>query len=113
MPDLVRPFLAALLLAAALPLSAQEPPPALPVAPPMDHAAMGHGPGQAMDDMLMSTREASGTAWLPTLSPMAALHASAGSWALMLHGNAFLQFVHDGSDRGDDQLGSINWAMGM
>lgn len=91
--------------------SAQNPPPpdTLPV---MDHAAMGHTmPG--MDAMLMRTREGSGTAWLPDTSPMAAVHASAGSWALMLHGNAFFQFIHEGGDRGDEQLGSINWVMGM
>ena len=73
----------------------------------MDHAAMG------MENMLMRTREGSGTALLPDLSPMAAVHGNVGSWSLMLHGNGFLQFIHEGSDRGDDQLGSVNWAMGM
>jgi hypothetical protein len=31
----------------------------------------------------------------------------------MLHGNGFLQFIYEGGDRGDRQLGSINWLMGM
>jgi hypothetical protein len=66
-----------------------------------------------MDDMLMRTREGSGTAWLPDASPMAAIHAMAGGWSLMLHGNGFLQFIHEGGDRGGSQLGSINWVMGM
>ncbi len=58
-------------------------------------------------------REGSGTSWLPDLSPMNALHGSAGDWSLMLHGNLFLQNIWQGSDRGDDQFGSINWVMGM
>lgn len=59
------------------------------------------------------TREGSGTSWLPDLSPMHALHGEAGGWSLMLHGNAFLQYISQGSDRGGDELGSINWVMGM
>jgi hypothetical protein len=31
----------------------------------------------------------------------------------MLHGNAFLQYLNETGDRGSDQFGSINWAMGM
>jgi hypothetical protein len=31
---------------------------------------------------------------------------------LMLHGNAFAQYIHAGGDRGDEQFGSINWLMG-
>lgn len=63
--------------------------------------------------MLMRTREGSGTAWLPDASPMAAVHAMAGAWVLMLHGNGFLQLIHERGERGDTQLGSINWFMGM
>lgn len=59
------------------------------------------------------TRNGSGTSWLPDLSPMHALHRSAGDWSLMLHGNVFLQYISQGSDRGKDQFGSINWVMGM
>lgn len=58
-------------------------------------------------------REGSGTSWLPDVSPMYALDVMAGSWLFMFHGNAFLQYLNEGSDRGDDQFGSINWAMGM
>jgi YHS domain-containing protein len=32
---------------------------------------------------------------------------------LMFHENAFLQYLDDSGDRGANQLGSINWAMGM
>jgi hypothetical protein len=32
---------------------------------------------------------------------------------LMVHGDAFLQYDHQAGPRGDDQIGSINWAMLM
>src|SRR5262245_17280264 len=48
------------------------------------------------------TREASGTAWQPDLSPMYAVHAQAGAWNVMVHGNAFVQYLNDGGDRGRD-----------
>lgn len=60
-----------------------------------------------------SARDGSGTSWLPDLTPMHALHAKAGDWALMLHGNAFLQYINESGARGDSQLGSIHWIMGM
>ncbi|PYR89385.1 MAG: hypothetical protein DMF84_24490 [Acidobacteria bacterium] len=58
-------------------------------------------------------REGSGTAWLPDTTPMYAIHWQRGAWQLMAHENAFLQFLHESGDRGDDQIGSINWLMGM
>jgi len=58
-------------------------------------------------------REGSGTSWLPDETPMYAIHRQAGDWTFMAHGNAFLQYLHDGGDRGSHQLGSINWFMGM
>ena len=59
------------------------------------------------------TRMGSGTAWLPDASAMRAWHFGAGSWMLMVHGDAFLQYDTQGGPRGDDQLGSINWGMLM
>jgi hypothetical protein len=59
------------------------------------------------------TRMGSGTAWLPDASAMRAWHFMAGQWMLMVHGDAFLQYDHQGGPRGDDQVGSINWAMLM
>jgi hypothetical protein len=58
-------------------------------------------------------RDGSGTSWLPDASPMLGVMTRKGPWMLMLHGNAFVQFIKTGSDRGDDQFGSINWIMGM
>jgi hypothetical protein len=59
------------------------------------------------------TRMGSGTAWLPDASAMRAWHVMAGQWMLMVHGDAFLQYDHQGGPRGDDQVGSINWGMLM
>jgi YHS domain-containing protein len=75
-------------------------------AQPADHSQMDHQNGSA-------SRDASGTSWLPDASLMYARHAQRGSWMLMAHGNAFLQYLDDGGERGVDQLGSINWFMGM
>jgi len=75
-------------------------------APARETAAAGLGMGGM-------TRDASGTSWLPDASPMYALHRQRGPWTLMFHENAYLQFLHESGRRGDDQGGSINWAMGM
>jgi len=45
-------------------------------------------------------RMGSGTAWLPDASDMRAWHFTAGSWMLMVHGDAFLQYDHQGGPRG-------------
>ena len=66
------------------------------------------------DEMAMPpAREGSGTSWLPDETPMYAVHRQAGSWTLMAHENAFLQYLYEGGERGSDQAGSINWIMGM
>jgi hypothetical protein len=44
---------------------------------------------------------------------MHAHHAMAGAWSLMLHYAVFGYYDKQGSRRGDDQVGSINWAMLM
>ena len=63
--------------------------------------------------MQQMAREGSGTAWLPDATPMYAIHAMKGPWTLVFHDNAFLQYLKESGDRGDDQFGSINWFMGM
>ena len=60
-----------------------------------------------------AAREGSGTSWLPDDTPMYALHRQAGPWNLMLHGSAFVQYLHESGPRGSDQAGSINWVMGV
>jgi hypothetical protein len=76
-------------------------------------ATMDHQMPVPAHDMMMRTREGSGTAWLPDFSPMAALHATTGTWGLMLHGNGFLQYIYEEGQRGGSQLISLNWLMGM
>jgi hypothetical protein len=99
---------AALIFASVVPARAQEggmtksiPGMQMPMAMPENPLGIDH------------TRDGSGTSWLPDASPMPGSMRQSGAWTLMLHGNAFLQFIKTGSDRGDQQFGSINWVMGM
>ena len=114
------PILSLCLLLAA-PAAAQEqaasqtpPPPSTPghqhpsQPPAPDHSQHGHD-----EEQMFGTRDGSGTSWLPEDSPMYGIHRTAGTWQVMWHGNAFVQVLHDGGERGQTQAGSINWAMGM
>jgi len=58
-------------------------------------------------------RMGSGTTWIPDAVSLPSRHVTAGSWNFMLHGFAFGQYIRQGGSRGDDQLGSLNWAMLM
>src|SRR5215216_355583 len=78
---------------------------------PAAEAAEDHE-GHDMQMGMQMSREASGTSWLPDNTPMYALHRRRGPWQLMAHENAFVQFLHESGDRGSEQFGSINWAMG-
>ena len=90
-----------------------EPPAPAPPAPAgerqHDHGATVAAPA------LFPARDGSGTAWLPETTPMYGLHARAGVWELMGHGNVFAQFLYEAAaeHRGSAQAGSINWVMGM
>lgn len=103
-----------------MPAFAQEPAPAsAPVPDP--HA--GHTmpmPGMAADDPMLAmslfpAREASGTSWLPDATPMYGVFRQTHQWAVMLHGNRFLQYLQEFAPepRGAHQVGSINWVMVM
>ncbi len=63
------------------------------------------------------SRDGSGTSWLPDASPMLANHFAAGAWDFMFHYRAFVYYDRqndaDQARRGDDQFGSVNWAMLM
>lgn len=69
--------------------------------------------------LLTPAQEASGTAWLPQVTPMYGLHRPWRGWDLRLDGVAFFQALYEPRDRhrtgGFDtrQVGSINWAMFM
>jgi hypothetical protein len=77
------------------------------VHPAADTAAVAVPLGIPMDRM------GSGTSWIPDAVTLPSRHFTAGSWSLMLHGFAFGQYIRQGGARGDDQLGSLNWAMLM
>ena len=83
-------------------------------APPMRHPAETSMSGILGIPM---NRDGSGTSWLPDSSPMVANHFSAGSWDLMFHYRAFVYYDRqndaDRAQRGDEQIGSVNWAMLM
>jgi hypothetical protein len=97
------------------------------VAPSAEHAGhegmtMPDTPGDAsrrMADLMIGplgishTRMGSGTSWLPDSAPMHAGHALLRGWLAMTHGAAFLEYDAQGSRRGDDQAGLVNWGMLM
>ncbi len=90
-------------------LSAQHPVHEMPQQTPMKPMAM------LMNDPLGVSMErmGSGTTWIPDAVPLPARHVMSGSWFLMLHGFGFVQYDKQGGRRGDDQFGSLNWAMLM
>jgi hypothetical protein len=100
-----------------LPLLAQEKPHAGHHQPPVaDSIAMADSKPRVMPERpfgIPMTRMGSGTAWLPDASAMRAWHFMADRWMMMLHGDVFLQYDHQGGPRGADQFGSINWGMLM
>jgi hypothetical protein len=77
-----------------------------------DASAHEHQPEEGSNSISMN-RDGSGTSWLPDETPTYARHRQSGSWMLMLHANGFLQYLKETGDRGSDQVGSINWVMGM
>ncbi|MBC7532535.1 MAG: hypothetical protein H7318_13250 [Oligoflexus sp.] len=85
--------------------------------PGMDMEMGGKDKADKMDKGLLAqispSREGSGTSWMPDESPMYGIHAKYNEWDLMFHGNLFVQSINEGSKRGDEQFGSINWIMAM
>src|SRR5262245_16840143 len=74
----------------------------------MQHEMETSGPlGIPMDRM------ASGTTWIPDAVPIPSGNWMVGSWHLMAHGVAWVQYDHQNGTRGDDQFGSLNWGMLM
>ena len=67
--------------------------------------------------LLTPTRETSGTAWLPVLTPMYGAHRPWRGWDVRLNGVIFLQALYEPGDRhrtggaGTRQGGSRNWGM--
>ena len=67
--------------------------------------------------LLTPTRETSGTAWLPPVTPMYGVHRPWRGWDVRLNGIVFLQALYEPGDRhrtggpGTTQGGSVNWGM--
>lgn len=99
------------------PATASQHEPPVPSPPAGEQAGQGHeGHEQGVATTVnFSSRDASGTAWLPDASPMYGIHRQAEPWELMFHGNAFVQYLNEGGEehRRGQQAGSINWIMGM
>jgi len=74
-----------------------------------------HQMGMSMEGPLGISMErmGSGTTWIPDAVTLPSKHFAFGSWTMMLHGFAFGQYAWQGGPRGDDQFGSLNWAMIM
>ena len=62
---------------------------------------------------LPHSRMGSGTSWIPDASPIREYAGMTGPWMLMAHGDINLYYDHQGTIRGDDQVGSANWLMLM
>lgn len=68
---------------------------------------------------LTPTRDTSGTAWQPAVTPMSGLHRPWHGWDVRLDGAAFLQGVYEPGDRhrtggaGTRQIDAVNWGMAM
>jgi hypothetical protein len=58
-------------------------------------------------------RTGSGTTWIPDAVILPSRHFMAGEWMVMLHGFLFGQYDYQEGPRGDEQWGSLNWAMIM
>ena len=84
------------------------------LAQPQEPAAQEHQLDAAAETLFPS-RDSSGTAWLPERTPMYGFHRQRGPWEVMLHGNTFLQYLYESGEehRRAQQVGSINWFMGM
>src|SRR5260221_13354904 len=78
-----------------------------------DHAAMGHMAHMDMNAAgMFLMNQASGTSMNPASWQMPMLMPHAGSWNLMLMGEAFLVDTQQSGPRGGDQFYAPNWFMG-
>ncbi|MFN2637505.1 MAG: hypothetical protein ABR585_10795 [Gemmatimonadaceae bacterium] len=79
----------------------------------------GMKPGHSADDMMIGPagvsmeRMGSGTTWIPDAVTFPSRRRMLGDWMIMSHGFAFAQYDHQSGERGEDQFGSLNWAMLM
>jgi len=78
---------------------------------PGEHASM---PGMNMAaSTLPSPHASSGTGWQPASVPNYMWMTQAGNWNIMVHGQVFLTFNHQGGPRGAGKAESVNYLMTM
>src|SRR5262245_1156649 len=81
-------------------------------------AAQGHEHMAGMAGMttplgISMDRMGSGTTWIPDAAPIPSFSRRVAGWDFSAHGLLFLQYIKQGGPRGNEQLGSLNWAMLM
>lgn len=83
---------------------------------PMNMPGVKH---QSAEDMMTGPagvsmeRMGSGTTWIPDAVTLPSRERMLGTWMIMTHGFIFAQYDKQSGERGDDQFGSLNWAMLM
>jgi hypothetical protein len=104
-------WLASALIACTTTVSAQEPT-QTPPTEVHEHVVVD-------GDMLTPTRETSGTAWVPSATPMYGVHRPWRGWDVRVSGALFIQALYEPRDRhrtggfSRRQVGSLNWGMLM
>ena len=87
--------------------------------PGMAGMQMSHLQQHSAEDMMTGPvgvsmeRMGSGTTWIPDAVTLPSRERMLGAWMIMTHGFVFAQYDKQGGERGDDQFGSLNWAMLM
>jgi hypothetical protein len=83
------------------------------------HMAMPGMTHHSAEDMMIGPagvsmeRMGSGTTWIPDAITLPSRKRMLGDWMVMTHGFVFAQYDKQSGERGDDQWGSLNWAMLM
>jgi len=83
---------------------------AMPEHQDVEHATEMHSSINVADP---TSREGSGTSWIPDSSPIYGRMFMLGDDMLMLHGAIFPRYTNVSSDRGDDRIDAPNWIMAM
>ena len=83
------------------------------------HTGMPGMQRHSADDMMIGPvgismeRMGSGTTWIPDAVTLPSRRRMLHDWMLMTHGFIFAQYDNQSGEQGDDQFGSLNWAMLM
>jgi len=84
---------------------------------PADTSAQHQHMHMSAADDLFPPREASGTSWLPDVTPMFGANRDWSGWTVMLHGSVFPQFLYEPANPhrtggfSEHQFSVVNWGM--